>query len=73
MSKAEILAELPKLQREERSEVFDQLCALEEAKLSSVHQQLVDEALSSGPARPSMAEDWDGALRRGLRRSRSQT
>jgi len=70
MSKAEILAELPKLPREDRSEVFERLCALEEAEVSQVHQQWVEEPLRSGPARPGNAADWDGALDRGLTRAR---
>jgi hypothetical protein len=70
MSKAEILAELPKLPREDRSEVFERLCALEEAEMSQVHQQWVEEALRSGPARPGTAADWEGALKRGLGRAR---
>ena len=51
MSKAEILELLPKLGRDERREIFDRLCDLEEAEFSESHQKLVDEALCSGPAR----------------------
>lgn len=69
MSKAEIMEELPKLGRAERQEIFDRLCALEEGELSGVHQQWMDEALGSGPARPASAADWDGALQRGLSRA----
>ena len=69
MSKAEIMEELPKLGRAERQEIFDRLCALEEGELSGVHQQWMDEALGSGPARPASVADWDGALQRGLSRA----
>jgi hypothetical protein len=68
MSKAEILAELPKLGREERQEIFDRLCALQEEACSDVHQKWVDEALNGGPARPASPSDWDEALQRGLSR-----
>ena len=69
MSKAEILQELPKLPLEERQEIFERLCDLQEAELSSVHQQWVDESLNSGPASPATEADWQGALQRGLGRS----
>lgn len=68
MSKAEILAELPKLGRDERQEVLDRLCALQEAEFSGVHQKWVDEALNSGPARPASPKEWEEALERGLSR-----
>ncbi len=68
MSKAEILTELPLLGRDERREIFERLCTLHEAEFSGVHQQWVDEALSSGPARPASPSDWEGALQRGLSR-----
>lgn len=68
MSKAEILELLPKLGRDERREIFDSLCDLEEAEFAEFHQKLVDEALRSGPARPAIPEDWEGALQRGLKR-----
>ena len=68
MSKAEILAELPKLGRDERQEILDHLCALQEAEFSGVHQKWVDEAVHSGPARPGSSSDWDDALQRGLSR-----
>lgn len=70
MSKIEILAELPKLPRDERSEIFDQLCRLQETECSPIHQQWVEEALRSGPARPATEADWLGALQRGLERAR---
>ena len=69
MSKAEILELLPKLGRDERREIFDRLCDLQEAEFSASHQKLVDEALRSGPSRPATAADWEGALQRGLERA----
>lgn len=73
MSKAEIIQELPKLDRADRQEILDRLCALQDAELSGVHQQWVDEALRSGPARPASAADWDGALQRGLSRGSNRS
>ena len=70
MSKAEILAELPKLPRDDRFEILERLCEIQEAELTSVHQRFVDEALASGPARPATEADWQGALQRGLTRPR---
>ena len=66
MSKAEILAELPKLGPDERQEILDRLCTMQEAEHSRVHQYWVDEALNSGPARPASPSDWGEALQRGL-------
>ncbi len=68
MSKAEILELLPKLGRDDRREVFDRLCDLEEAESAESDQKLVDEALRSGPAQPATSEDWESALQRGLAR-----
>ena len=70
MSKAEILEELPKLGRDERQEILEHLCALQESECAEVHQKWIDEALNSGPARPASSSDWEGALQRGLSRSR---
>ena len=72
MSKAEILAELPKLPRDERSEILDRLCELQEQELTQVHQRFVDVALASGPAQPASDEDWQQALQRGLDSSRKK-
>jgi hypothetical protein len=60
---------LPKLGLDERQEILDRLCDLQEADLRAVHQEWVDEALNSGPARPAAAADWEGALTRGLARA----
>jgi hypothetical protein len=69
MSKAEILDVLPTLRPDERQEILDRLCDLQEAELQSVHQKWVNESLNSGPAAPASAADWDGALKRGLARA----
>ena len=69
MSKAEILDVLPTLRPDERQEILDRLCDLQEAELQPVHQEWVNEALDSGPAAPASAADWDGALKRGLARA----
>jgi len=68
MSKADILEQLPRLGSNERQEIFDRLCELQESELHATHQQWVDEALKSGPATPATEADWQGALRRGLAR-----
>jgi hypothetical protein len=73
MSKAEILSELPKLPLSERREILDRLCALEDTELSAVHQTWIDEALSSGPARPATSDDWKSALERGLAREKTSS
>ena len=52
MSKAEILAELPKLKAEERTAVFERLCELQEADLlggvgpTDEEKRLLDAALA---------------------------
>ena len=70
MSKAQILAELPKLHSDDRAEILECLWEIQERELTAVHQRLVDEAIASGPARPATEADWQGALQRGLNRSR---
>jgi hypothetical protein len=72
MSKAEILDILPTLRPDERQEILDRLCDLQEADLTAVHQEWVNEAVDSGPARPAEAADWEGALTRGLARPRAR-
>jgi hypothetical protein len=52
MSKAEILAELPKLKAAERTQVFERLCELQERDLLQGHgptpdeKKLLDQALA---------------------------
>jgi len=72
MSTSQILELLPKLGREERREILDRPCALEEADWSELHQDLVNEALRSGPGRPANPSDWEGALQRGLERGQKE-
>ena len=69
MSKAEILELLPTLRPDERQEILDRLCDLQEAELQTLHQGWVNEALKIGPAGPAAAADWEGALKRGLARA----
>ena len=69
MSKAEILDLLPTLRADERQEILDRLCDLQEAELQTLHQGWVNEALKSGPAGPAAAADWEEALKRGLARA----
>ena len=69
MSKAEILDLLPTLRPDERQEMLDRLCDLQEAEVGTVHQEWVNEALNSGPAGPAAAGDWEEALQRGLARA----
>ena len=69
MSKAEILNVLPALRPEERREILERLCDLQDAESQATHQEWVNEALDSGPARPATAADWEGALTRGLARA----
>ena len=73
MSKAEILELLPTLGPTDRQEILDRLCDLQEAEFSQLHQQWVEEALNSGPARPATAADWQGALQRGLARAANRS
>ena len=68
MCKAEILDLLPKLGRDDRHEVFDRLCDLEEAESTESDQRLVDQARRSGPALPATPEAWKNALQRGWER-----
>jgi hypothetical protein len=73
MSKADILTELPKLPLSERREILDCLCALEDKELTAVHQNWIDEALASGPARPATDHDWKASLERGLARAKKNS
>jgi hypothetical protein len=69
MSKAEIIDELSKLATEERREILERLCILEETEFTAAHQALVDEALASGPAQAASQARWQQALERGLARA----
>ncbi len=70
MSKAEILAELPKLKAEERTQVFERLCELQERDLlqgvgpSPEEKRLLDEALSQFEREADPGRPWPEVLRR---------
>ena len=59
MSKAEIIAELPKLSPAERIEILDQLWRMEEASSpTSREKALLDEAQASYDANPGAVTPW---------------
>ena len=59
MSKAEILAELPKLSAEERGEILEHLWRLEEtAGPSAAEQALLNEAQAAYDANPHAGAPW---------------
>ena len=70
MSKAEILAELPKLKAEERTQVFERLCELQERDLlhgvgpTAEEKKLLDQALAEFERDGQPGEPWREVLRR---------
>ena len=70
MSKAEILAELPKLKAEERTQVFERLCELQEDDLllgvgpTAEEKRMLDEALAEFQRDGNAGTPWREALRR---------
>ena len=70
MSKAEILAELPKLKAEERRQFFERLCELQERDLLQGHgpspeeKTLLDQALAEFEHDGQRGEPWRDVLRR---------
>ena len=59
MSKAEIIAELPKLTAEDRSDILTRLWRMEEASgPTSREKQLLDEAQASYDANPNAGSPW---------------
>jgi putative addiction module component (TIGR02574 family) len=59
MSKAEILAELPRLSPEERAEILDRLWGLEEAAGPTDHEKAVlNEAQAAYDSDPSAGAPW---------------
>jgi hypothetical protein len=77
MSKAEILAELPKLKAEDRVEVFERLCELQDEDLmqgvgpTAEEKRLLDEALADFQRDRDPGRPWREVLReiRSSRRS----
>jgi hypothetical protein len=70
MSKAEILAELPKLKAEEREQVFQRLCELQEDDLlhgagpTAEEMKLLDEALAEFRRDGNPGRPWREVLRK---------
>jgi hypothetical protein len=70
MSKAEILAELPKLKTAERAQVFERLCELQERDLLQGHgptpeeKRLLDQALAEFERDGQRGEPWRDVLHR---------
>ena len=59
MSKTEILAELPKLSAQERGEILEQLCLIEEAAGPTPHEMAtLDEAQAAYDANPGAGAGW---------------
>ena len=75
MSKAEILAELPKLKPQERREVLDRICELDRAaeeawmdggELTAQDKSVLEEALVDYQKSPDAGTPWEEVLN-GLR------
>ena len=70
MSKSEILAELPNLKAEEREQVLQRLCELQEDDLihgvgpSEAEKKMLDEALAEFERDGDVGTPWREALRR---------
>jgi len=64
MSKAEILLELPRLEQEERREIFDRICDIEERDLLNGGQPtpeekaLLDRELEEYRSNPTAGSTW---------------
>ncbi len=65
MSKAEILAELPKLKLAERREIFDRICEIEEMELlhgsepTAEEKELLDRELEDYRNDPRSGSTWE--------------
>lgn len=74
MSKAEILAELPKLKLADRREIFDRICEMEESDLlhgsepSAEEKGLLDRELEDYQKNPDAGSSWEEVKAR-VRRS----
>ena len=76
MSKSEILAELPKLNIEDRRDIFDHLCEMEERDvLSGVatpkEKELLDREWEEYQRNPEAGATWDEVKSRIEKRSRA--
>ena len=75
MSKSEILEELPKLKADERREIFERICEMEELALlngsepSAEEKALLDRELEEYRANPEAGSSWTEVEAR-LRKSR---
>jgi len=75
MSKSEILQELPKLGAEERREIFERICEMEELALlngaepSAEEKALLDRELQEYRSNPDAGSSWEEVEAR-LRKSR---
>jgi hypothetical protein len=76
MSKSEILEELPKLKREERRQIFERLCELEDRDLlngaepSAEEKALLDQELKEYQKNPEAGSTWQQVEARMLDRRR---
>ena len=65
MSKSEILEELPKLKADERREIFERICEMEELALlngsepSAEEKAMLDRELEEYRANPEAGSSWD--------------
>jgi hypothetical protein len=70
MSTREILAELPRLKAEERNQLFQRLCQLQEADLlngigpTDAERKMLDDALTEFERDGNPGSPWREALRR---------
>jgi hypothetical protein len=76
MSKSEIMAELPKLKIEDRRDIFDRLCEMEERDLlngvaTPQEKELLDHELEEYRNNPETGSTWDEVQSRIPKRSRA--
>jgi putative addiction module component (TIGR02574 family) len=77
MSKAEILAELPKLKLADRREIFDRICEMEELELlhgsqpTAEERELLDRELEEYRKNPKAGSSWEEVEARLRQSSRS--
>ena len=68
MSKAEILNELPKLNADDRREILERICDLEDVGLTSNEKAFLDQRLAECRENPSAWVTWEDAKLRILSR-----